>query len=154
MACSDGFPHRVTQSSSDVESITLVSESISVCDSLCGSIFSVSHLYEPPCFPQHKETFSFFLFLLHIHCLDRIAPLIDLTLKFPVKGFVCVVSLSRKHQLMTISPSHSWMVLSGPFRMVCFQWSATFLFFLSCEILKPQPQNKKINWVSTPAAVS
>lgn len=107
MACSSGFPLRVMQSSYEGESITIASESISVRESLCGPIFSVSHLDEPLRFPQHKETLSFFL---GTHCLDRIAPLIDLALMFQVKGFVCVVSLSRQHELMTISPSHSWTV--------------------------------------------
>lgn len=57
-------------------------------------------------FPATQREFLFFF--LGTHCLDRIAPLIDLTLMFPIKSFVCVVSLSRQHKLMTISPPHSW----------------------------------------------
>lgn len=56
-----GFPLRVMQSSSKCESITIASESISVCDSLRGPIFSVSHLDGPLRFLQHKETFLVFL---------------------------------------------------------------------------------------------
>lgn len=156
MACSSGFPLRVMQSSSEGESITIANESISACDSLCGSIFCVSHLDDPLRFPQHKETFSFFFFSV-AHCLDRIAPLIDLALMFPVKGFVCVVSLSRQHELMTISPSWTawWGGYDGMVPDRVFSPIQVLPFFLkSCEILKPQPQNSSINWMSTPGAVS
>lgn len=128
MACCSGFPLRVTQSSSQCESITIASESISACDSLCGPILSVSHLDRPVRFLQHKETFSF---LLGSHCLDRIAPLIDLALMFPVKGFVCVASLSRQHELMSLSLAllNSW---NGLWCIVFSNTCATLFFsFLS-----------------------
>lgn len=62
MACSGGFPLRVKQSSSESESITLVSESISVCDSLCGYILSVSHLDKQNCISRNTKRVSLFFF--------------------------------------------------------------------------------------------
>lgn len=56
-----GFPLRVMRSSTECESITIASESITVCDSLCGTIFSMSHLDGPVRFLLHKETHLVFL---------------------------------------------------------------------------------------------
>lgn len=56
-----GFPLRVRRSSAECESITIASESITVCDSLCGTIFSMSHLDRPVRFLLHKETLLVFL---------------------------------------------------------------------------------------------
>lgn len=55
------FPLRVRRSSTECESITIASDSITVCDSLCGTIFSMSHLDGPVRFLLHKETLLVFL---------------------------------------------------------------------------------------------
>lgn len=99
----------VMWSSSEGDSITIASESISACDSRCGPIFCVSHPDEPRVSRNTKRLSRFFL---GTHCVDRIGPLIDVALMFPVKGFVCVVSLSRHRGLMTVRPSHYDVMVS------------------------------------------
>lgn len=51
-----GFAHRVMQSSTECESIAISSESITARDSLCGTIFPMSHLDGPRRFLPGRET--------------------------------------------------------------------------------------------------
>lgn len=149
-----GFPLRVRRSSTECESITIASESITVCDSLCGTIFSMSHLDGPVRFLLHKETllvfFGFPLFGQNSSLNWR---------RFDVPSLrLCLCSVTQQATrtndgLFLLHPGTLGMVCDVVFPQIQVLFFIFYFFKYGSWIVKPVPQND-INWMRNTLAVS